>query len=434
MLLLAVGAACSPPAVTPARLEIASRDFGLVPSGRSVVVELPVRNLGELPARLSTLEADDPAFAFSDVVGKVVPAKGATTVAATFDSRATLREEHHATVTLRAADGTVATSTLEAVSAFIDCGPLNDADFAAAVIGETASLRYEVVNRSAVPSFVVVGAIEGPDARAFKGAPAVGDTLDPGEGLPLDLTYTPDVSAESLASFVVTFEQCPAVPVKLRGRGVPQLVTCRLAEPLVASPGFASEAHLSVFNWSASSVRLSNLAAAPSAEYALGDGGSDLTVAAGGRDGVSAVTPGVLDLPLVFTAAARGPRSGTFTASTSLPSQPSVTCQLGGIGGGPDIEVTPLALDLPPDAGVRYLTVRNVAPAADAYGELRLLGFTLVGPPTLSFGVPPASSPILSGESIELPIHASSVGDWELRLASTDPDEPIVAVAVHAAP
>jgi hypothetical protein len=149
-------------------------------------------------------------------------------------------------------------------------------------------------------------------------------------------------------------------------------------------------------------------------------------------------TTGMLLAQIAFSPAQLGPRMATLTAKTSNPKQPMISCTLHGLGGGPEIDVQPRALDFGDDAGFRTVRVTNLADPMDPNGDLTVYPLGVEpedgGPPGGMCAMSFLTRTLASGESIDVPIYAAPPGAWRVQLGSNDFDEQVVTVNVRAGP
>ncbi|MDP1829440.1 MAG: choice-of-anchor D domain-containing protein [Archangium sp.] len=256
-------------------------------------------------------------------------------------------------------------------------------------------------------------------------------------------------------------------------------------------PSLTSSRELVFSNRSLTPVRLSALATNPSTVFSVvATDSSDLTtltVPAAVRDlsAPDGIVPGVATARLGFRPVVLGPRAGQLTATTGLPGQPTISVDLRGVGGGPDLDARPTpVLDFgrvaffpgstPASFGVRPLTVQNVGvrptppdPRAnlklgqpDGAGGFRrpywevspLAGASLteicVGAfdaltSTCTNDLPPGSyDPAVGLEAggtsstLSIPVRITPNGlgtrSFELRIFSNDADEPATLITVTA--
>jgi hypothetical protein len=174
------------------------------------------------------------------------------------------------------------------------------------------------------------------------------------------------------------------------------------------------------------------------------DGGVLLIPAARAVDG--GTVPGAASLDVRFTPFEGGGRLGEVRGIVALGTQSTVRAGLHGLGGAPDIEVSPTSLELdaagPLDRAL--LTVRNVGTmSTDPRLALNLgpmgLGTPLVevvtvsgsGTLTVDTATYNPGTGIRAGRSVDFAVTASATpAVHHLRLFSNDPDEPVVVIVV----
>ncbi len=205
-----------------------------------------------------------------------------------------------------------------------------------------------------------------------------------------------------------------------------------------------------------------------------------------GADGV--IVPGTAKVKLSFKPLVLGPRAGQLVANTSLLNQPMVSINLRGVGGGPDIDARPsptlafgriayFASASPATFASRKLTVQNVGTRptpADARANLKLgmpdgaggyvkpywevtpragssldeicVGLFDAATNTCAQDLPASGAgrydPAVGLEAgagtsiLDIPIRVTPNGlglrEFELKLFSNDPDEPVTTLTVTA--
>lgn len=363
------------------------------------------------------------------------------------------------------------------------CALPRQLDFGALALGDSSTRSVALVNGGAEAIRVGVGAITsaGADAAAFApGLPGAPGELEvaPGATEALSITFTPTEERNHLALLrVAGAEGCSDRSIVLFGDAVAAVLTWQ-PRPLdfgYRSPGSSGSGELVLSNLSAAPVTLSGIAAT-TADFGVWSGTGELVVPAAtvGEDRVR--TPGTAALPVLFTPQGLGPRAGAIQFSSGLPRQATNLAKLRGVGGGPDIDVSPApALDFgkvayfagAPLFTVRKLLVRNAGTRpspADAAWNLRLgkqgaapywevqagpgssLDELCVGAwdegGARCLGTLPAYQPAMGlvaedpGARLELPVRLAPTGlglkSWKVTIFSNDPDEPSVEVLVTA--
>lgn len=369
-------------------------------------------------------------------------------------------------------------------------------DFGVAPRGGEVRQGFTLANHGSTPRTVDVGAPQSFDLQyvffVTEDSPRGLVTLAPGEVRDVTLRFTPAESRAYRGRMPVTLQGCPEQLVTLAGDGVDSVLSCVGSVDFgFALPGAFVDHGLTCENTSFESVELSSMAAfedgAPAQSFSLPSGETTLTLPPGHRAFDGQVTAGVASVVLRFAPPALGPRSGTFRALVSgAGQQGSVLVALRGVGGGPDVQVSPApAVDFgevaytvgasPPSSARMDLEVRNVGARpnpADARANLKLGVPDGVG----GFGKPfwqvtaqnaatqaselcvglwdavtgaclddlarndydPRVGLEAAGTSslltIPLRVTPSGAGQkaWELQLFTNDPDEPVVTLAVTA--
>jgi hypothetical protein len=264
------------------------------------------------------------------------------------------------------------------------------------------------------------------------------------------LIFTPrdlrDVSAVATVR-----SSCSVQTTLLVGTGVRALVT--------ATPEILEFGPTLLGTERAGSVTLGNLSPSPlavsdpqrqgpsPAPFRVGplDGGL-LLVPAARRNADGGWEAGEASLPVFFAPTQEGPATASFELTTPLERQPRLPLVVTGLGGGPDIEVSPTSLEFPPVTTVdrARLTVRNVGTVSNdprlqlqlgADGHPPVFELTRrsgTGSVTVDFASPStAGAPLASGQSVEVEVTAGpGPSVHHLRIFSNDPDEPEVTLVI----
>lgn len=491
-------------------------DFGVVARGTEVTLPLVVQNAGGSTLTLTgfTFESGDPTSAkpgadapgpifFVDLGAELALPPGTqreyslrfappvnAVVTSPFTSVLTLR------ATTGAGDTEARLTLLGAAAAEDPCVLPPSLDFGPVARGDVGRQAFTFENASPVPRTLTVGApipqqAERDTFRLSADSPLGAVTLAPGESSTVTVEFQPRDARAYSGVLPVTLGRCPERAVQLSGEGVDQVLSCApsTVDLGFALPGQASERVWTCRNHSFRAVTLSNLGlfegAVLATVFSLPDGESSLVIPAGLRGVDGAVTPGEASLRVRFTPTVQGPRTGTLRAQADLVGFPSLVVPLRGVGGGPDVEVSPaprvdlgpvgyFTLATPPSYTEVRLTVRNVGllpNPPDPAANLKLGvpdgqgGFTrpywavtaknantqvselCVGEVDAATGVclndlsPSSYDPAVGLEarasgvlSLPLRVTPTSLGvkAWEVQLFTNDPDEPVVTLTVTA--
>jgi hypothetical protein len=224
----------------------------------------------------------------------------------------------------------------------------------------------------------------------------------------------------------------PERQVTLFGRGRTTIVECVFPASFgLVPPGLTAVRVIDVKNFGIAPITLTQMMG--SGDFRVADGGTELTLPEGNSEPSSFI--GDVQIPIAFTPQALGTRAGTFTALTSNPKQPMISCALTGNGGGPDIDVSPVVLDFGNDGGVATVRIQNVADPMDPLAKLTVAPHSVVADAPDAGGT---CSPMLfttvlmPGAFVDVPIWVTPPGRWKVAFASNDFDEPVVIVDVRA--
>jgi hypothetical protein len=314
-------------------------------------------------------------------------------------------------------------------------------------------------------------------------------SIEPGSSREVALVFAPTEARDYVAAVQMRrTATCPAQTVRLKGRGVTSCVSWR-ASPSddmgnrlhfgAAMPGSTATGQVTFINVCALPVSLTELRTSASVfsvtqTNVMPVDVSQLSLPSAKLDAGTWVD-GEATLIARFAPTTLVVASGTLTARTNLVSQPGLTVPLRGVGGGPDIDVRPANLNfgrvgffagaMPPFSAQRSLAIVNVGVLPnprDAFANLRL---GRSGDVTTAFSVraitgtldelciggydaaanqclgslrydPRLGIEASPGSQLGVPVRVipRSLGlkEWELTIASNDPDEPEVVVKIRA--
>lgn len=409
LLLLALLSACAQ-APAPAELRVvdpsgaASRDatfdFGSVPRGSTKVLTLLVQNTGAAPLTLTGfelvqgtgvsalpgVESDAPRFSVTLDGDLVLPPGGQRGFPLSFSAPedAQLGPSFEAVVTLRAAGPPAgldaARVTLRGVAAApTHCTLPDSLDFLGVARGDAFVRTLTITNSDDVPTTLVVDA---PQGDAAFSVPRDTVTIAAGGSADLAVTFAPAVVGHATAELPLHLGGCPEHRVQLIGDGVEPVLTWA---PTTLDFGYANvgasvEREVTFSNHGFTPVELTHLAvfegSVPATAFALPPGMTTLTVPSATRGSDGVLVAGTATLRLRFTSSALGPRTGTLRATADVHNQAAIVVPLRGVGGGPDVTVSPLPeLDL---GRLGYFAGQS--PLASATGHVTILN---VGTPSL---------------------------------------------------
>jgi len=467
-LLLCISACvCDRPPAARLAVEGSPLDFGKVLAGRKLVRSVTVRNIGTAAvgvARVQSLTAGAP-FAASLTPVTLQPGE-AVEITVTYTAPA---EERVDQARFLVAGDAEAEFSVKAESFFGDCQWPRAIDFGGVPVGQTGEQNITVTNTSPEASAWSIG----PVAPPFSVEPASLE-VPPGGSATVTLRFTPVSAHEFTATTTTTAVGCPPPTIELRGTGVDALLAC---EPVpldfgFVTPGVTRSRDLTLKNFGLAPAAVTGLAtvvgASPSTEFFAQATSAQVPGARRGSDG--RLVPGTAALPLSFRPAQLGIRNAALRSAEGL------HCPLVGQGGGPDIDVSPLILEVgnipyfaqapTPFSVTRYLSIRNLGTAPitpDPAGNLRLdampfqisarngmsaLSQLCVGAfdsatstclNALPSGYDPAVGLVaMAGRNeLRLPIRVQPNApnltlEWDVTVRSNDPDEPAVTAIVRA--
>lgn len=321
-------AACSTP--PPAQLVVVStapvHDFGRLAVGSTRTLVVTFRNESPVATQLDAfvLESGDAAFRIVDFRGGELPAFGVATAEVSYTA---VEGSGRATLLLRHTGGLVRT-VVAGIGVVADCTLPGLMQFGDVIIGGEAT---QTVTFSALPEHsgsAFIGPIVG---EGFIASDSGDLELAAGEEKKVTFTFRPTTLKSYAATVMVRVSAfCPDLIVQLSGTGVENLLTCDALDFGYVPPGLSLTKPLMVRN-----SGLQPLAVTPR-------GNPDFRLSE-----TSQLVPGTgaLIIPVTFAPTLLGPRGADIVLTTTHPQQQRVVCQARGIGGGPDISVSPLVLD-----------------------------------------------------------------------------------------
>ncbi len=398
-------------------------DFGIVSMGKTVTLPLVVQNggLGTLAIQTFTKVSgdaarvgpfvDDPSPVFAINFGQETTVAPGESVEFNIDFTPPVVEGvpqvvHETVLSMSSANTTIgkekASITLKGTAVSGECDLPAIIDFGAVARGDTFNLEYIFVNQRPIETHAYLGAVEsaqGDGIFVISAASPRGEfLLGGGRSKTATIAFKPTEAREYAATVRMRrADGCPEKPVRLMGTGVGAVLTWT---PAQVDFGYAPP-NTTVLN----EVTFSNLALVPveltSIATREGSGASTvfkvteaqsptllttLSVPGGVRQPGGTITPGTAKVKLSFKPLVLGPRAGQLIANTALGSQPSLSLNLRGVGGGPDIDARPsptlsfgriayFANASPATFANKKLTVQNVGTRptpADVRANLKL--------------------------------------------------------------
>lgn len=432
-------------------------DFGRVGFGTTRTLTITLRNEGSADVELLAFEQEEPNpdFAVTSFTPGVVPPSGTASVEVAW----TPRDEGSPRTTFiaRYTGGTV-TTVVAGTPVIYDCALPTALTFGSVLIGSDQTLSLSINNTSDHDSVFTVGPIVG-DA-AFVASTSGEVHLLPRESTVVRFTFRPTEVRDYSASVKLRVtDLCPEADVRLSGSGVEQVISCEGLDFGYLPPGRSVTRSVRLSNAGLGPVRFAastRVGTGPTTEFTVGSGIQVLP------------STGELLVPVTFSPAVLGLRNARLVLETDLASSPVVSCPLRGVGGGPDIEVTPAVVDfgeVPHFAGQPYSVTRTATVSnlgthqTDVKGNLHLLrwfvtpknadspaGAICVGARDAAGAclnrLPSSYDPVvgivaLPSGALALPIHVSPVAAgkdlaWDVTLVSDDLDEPEVVFTVKA--
>ena len=399
-------------------------DFGTVSMGKDVVQKLTVQNVGlgtlviQKFAKVSGDAAkvgsfvDEPAPIFNiNFSQETVVASGESVE---FDIHYTPpvlegvpQVAHETVLTMTSGDTEIgkenASITLRGTAVSGECDLPVSIDFGAVARGDTYALEYEFVNQRPIETHAYLGAVE---SQQGEGIFVISPASPRGEFLlaamrskTATFTFKPTEAREYIATVRMRrAEGCPEKPVRLIGTGVaavlswtPATLDFGYAPPMTTVNGEITFANLSLRPLLLT-VLSTREGSNPSSVFKIVQTDSpvltQITVPPGVRDmsAPSGIAAGTVKARLTFKPVVLGPRAGQLTALTPLTSQPMISINLRGVGGGPDIDARPSPIlnfgriayfptASPASFANKKLTVQNVGTRptpADPRANLRL--------------------------------------------------------------
>lgn len=201
-----------------------------------------------------------------------------------------------------------------------------------------------------------------PDAGATPGAFAsTAFTLDDA-----GLHFSPPEALDYTATIPLYRGECLLGTQRVIGTGVSGVLSWAptLVDFGYVRPGLSKRAGITFNSCSTVPLALSDAATregtSPSLVFGL-DAGS-LSIPGATRSDAGVLVNGTLTLEVSFSPTVVGPRQGQLVLASPLASQPGLSVTLRGVGGGPEVEVTPASLDfgVVSMASTRVVTVSNI--------------------------------------------------------------------------
>jgi hypothetical protein len=369
-------------------------------------------------------------------------------------------------------------------------------DFGSVPIGSKLDSHISLANNGAATVIVTAGGVTGAPVGVFEvtGLDRTGKlTVDPGTSPEALVDFKPTEPRDYAGEFHVRRgESCPDRTVQLRGRGVVSCLTWHADPPDDPAgtalffgnvlPGAAGEGTVTFSNACSVDIDLSRLRTSDPVFVVTAAAAGDLTklhVPASVRDANQMWVAGTATTTLDFRPTVLGPKAGQLLASSSLTSQPAVSINIRGFGGGPKIDVRPSPVfavgrigftpgaspgtfsqrtlrvanvgnrPTPADpranlhlgmmgTGTTYWAVRAITGTADelCIGEWNTAGNTCAGTLAAATYDPVNGIEATVGTAMNLPVRVipATAGqkEWELTIYSNDVTTPAVTVHITA--
>ncbi len=398
-------------------------DFGTVSMGRTEKKQLVVQNGGLGSLVIQKFEKtsgdnahvgefiNDPNPVFTIAFESETTVRSGETVEFTIDFAPPVVEGvpqvNHETI-LSMVSGNVpaekekASITLRGKAVSGECDLPTVIDFGAVARGDTFNVEYDFVNQRPIETHGYLGAVESAQGDGIfvisADSPRGEFPIAGGRTKVATIAFKPTEARDYAATVRMRrADGCPEKPVRLIGTGVGQVLswTPATVDFGYAPPGTTVPGEVTFSNLALAPVQLTVLAtregANPSNVFKVIEAMSTtelttLTVPGGVRQPDNTISAGTAKVKLTFKPLVLGPRAGQLVANTSLATQPMVSVNLRGVGGGPDIDARPspvmnfgriayFANASPATFASRKLTVQNVGTRptpADPRANLKL--------------------------------------------------------------
>ncbi|WP_373044276.1 choice-of-anchor D domain-containing protein [Vulgatibacter sp.] len=312
-------------------------DFGSLPVGGTERRTFTVRNRSNEEVALEPLAPGAP-FSSSIAAGAVLPPRGAIEVELTFAPTESSTSEVLVQLGSRLGDHPIRLVG-EGLAARFRCAP-GALDFRAVVLGTSRTETIRCANETAHEATLLVPAVEGTNAAAFRFADhAPGDRVPiaAGESRELPVVFTPAAAEMHVGSFRLATEGGDKLPeIRLIGWGQPgALLVFPAAGCLFQRPtplGASDVVPIIVVNPSTEQRSVTAIELPEGYELA-----SFLPAFVPPDDLEDLVLTSVAQVAVRFTPAAVGPHEGTIRLHTDDPALPVVELCAGGSGGGPEL-------------------------------------------------------------------------------------------------
>ncbi len=503
-------------------------DFGIVSMGKTEPKDLVIQNVGSGTLTISSFvkpnAADtatkagagvndpDPIFTVPFDQEQIVSSGDTFTVTMDYappQVEGQTRIEHQVLLQMKStnteAGKETANITLKGVAIAGECDVPKTIDFGAVATGDTFVRTFEFYNSREIETHGYMGDIESPQGEVFTLSPdsPKGEFLIAGlTSKTATFTFAPTEQTSYYATVRMRrADGCPEQTVQLIGTGVQAVLTWApsTVDFGYASPGSTATGQVVISNQALADITLNPLiindtgASTASNIFKITDTGdgtvaSSIVVPHGNRDpDGGTIVPGSVTVKFSFKPTVLGRKEATFKGTTTLESQPLLGIPMRGVGGGPDIDVTPSGtMDLgrvayfpnatTPSAATRLLTVKNVGtrptppdpkgnlklgtgtPSTDyvapywevvAHGDATLeeICVGVIDPTGACTNTLPTSGansyvPAIGLEAggstarLDIPVRVTPAGlgmkEWEVRIFSNDPDEPVTTVTIKA--
>ncbi|MDP3572213.1 MAG: choice-of-anchor D domain-containing protein [Archangium sp.] len=239
-----------------------------------------------------------------------------------------------------------------------ECDVPSVIDFGSVPIGSSLDEEFSLRNDGASPVTVTSGGVTGAPVGIFEinGLGNEGRLLVDANSSPnAKVNFKPTEPRDYNGEFVIRrADSCPQRTVQVRGRGVVSCLTWRAAPPEDSTasslhfgsiaPGSVAEGTITFSNACSLDINISRIRTTDPVFVVTAADPTDVTllkVPASTRAADQTWAAGTGVTVLDFRPTVLGPKTGQLMASTSLASQPALSINLRGFGGGPRIEVRP---------------------------------------------------------------------------------------------
>jgi hypothetical protein len=407
-------------------------DFGMVGLRGVARAELEVANAGRIAARVVGARIEGAADFAID--GEAPSALASGTVARLLVSFAPSEEgERRATLILEtdSADSPVLRVPLWGVGVRAIAVPSTGAlDFGRIELGAQRSLPLKLANASGLPVPIRFRPV-GPEAAQFSAAgPA---RVEPGGQATIAVRFRPTAVGPAGAMLeLFPCEGCEPIGIVLQGEGIDSA--------LAFVPPALDFGALELDRVARRSTRLRNEGSLPVALSAVQlEAGSDPGYRVEAGPLPELLGPGQeIELLVELAPSHLGPARGRLEARSDSPRRPRIFAALDGVGGGPELGVSPLTLEFGDHAvGSRSVAPLRIQNNGSASTGLEIRAITVSGDPAFSLDAPPTPFTLAAGGQVDLPVQFAPTRPGRVgavvEIASNDGAAPVAQVALGGA-